>query len=199
MVARDAQTTTPSRPRARSIEIDAVASPAHVWEVVIPPYAASKPKSRGDAVKAIARMMAEGEWRTGVSARLLSPRWKMTVGSIQNVSAEASRMVKCVVDPSLLLRTVSESIERLMENGYAAREDDNINGSTVAFTKAAELCLTLAKDANPSDDRSQEDVHRALVAAGWTPPPTLLGLPAPSVMLPAERTAKEANDDDDDT
>jgi hypothetical protein len=87
-----------------------------------------------------------------------------------------------------------------MENGYAAREDDNINGSTVAFTKAAELCLTLAKDSNPSDDRSQEDVHRALVAAGWTPPPTLLGLPAPSVMSPrANGTVKETSDDDDDS
>jgi hypothetical protein len=86
-----------------------------------------------------------------------------------------------------------------MENGYAAREDDNINGSTVAFTKAAELCLALAKDSNSSDERSQEDVHRALVAAGWTPPPTLLGLPRPSVMSPAKDGADDGNDEDDDS
>jgi hypothetical protein len=130
---------------------------------------------------------------------MLARAWGTTTGNIQNIAAEASRVVKCSIDTSAIMRTVSESIERLMENGYAAREDDNINGSTVAFAKAAELCLTLAKDSNPSDERSQEDVHRALVAAGWTPPPTLLGLPRPSVMSPTEHGAKESDDNECDT
>jgi hypothetical protein len=144
-------------------------------------------------------MMGEAEWYTGRSASMLARAWGTTAGNIQNIAAEASRVVKCSIDTSAIMRTVSESIERLMENGYAAREDDNINGSTVAFTKAAELCLTLAKDSNPSDERSQEDVHRALVAAGWTPPPTLLGLPRPSVMSPTEHGAKESDDNEGNT
>lgn len=172
----------------------------HTWEIALPDYAEAKPKTRTISVALIARMMAEGEWRTGISCKMLARAWGTTPGTIGTISAEASRVVKCSIDTSTIMRTVSESIERLMENGYAAREDDNINGSTVAFTKAAELCLTLAKDSNPSDDRSQEDVHRALVAAGWTPPPTLLGLPAPSVMSPrANGTVKETSDDDDDS
>jgi len=185
-VAKDNRTTSLPRPRARNLEVESVCSPAHSWDLKLPAHAVAKPRTRGASVNVIARMMAEGEWYTGRSASMLARAWGTTAGNVQNIAAEASRVVKGVIDGDALRRTINESVERLMENGYAAREDDNINGSTIAFTKAAELCAKMLDSSVEKDPKKQteQDAFKRLVELGWAPPKVMLGLPKPDLMDP---------------
>lgn len=178
--------TTPGRPRARSLEADLVAAPAHDWEYRLPKKVLEKPKNKPAMIQTIAEMMASGDWRTGVSAVLLARAWGMMPGSVQNSAAEASRLVRGAVDIEALQRIANESVQCLMENGYAARDEGNINGSTVAFTKAAELCLAMLKSPGDAGEpkQTEREAFNRLRELGWTPPNTLLGLPAPNVMGP---------------
>ena len=190
-----------ARARSRSIEVDLVAAPAHDWEYRLPASVLEKPKSKASMVGTIASMMASGEWRTGVSVVLLARAWGFAVKTVSGAAAEASRLVRGAVDVEALQRVANESVQCLMENGYAARDEGNVNGSTVAFTKAAELCLAMLKAPGDNSEprQTEKEAFNRLRELGWTPPNTLLGLPAPSVMGPplANESGVEPADDDE--
>ena len=87
----DRDTTSIPRARARSKQCDLVAAPAHEWEYRLPANVLEKPRTKAAMIETIARMMAAGEWRTGISASALGRAWGMAPGSVQNAAAEASR------------------------------------------------------------------------------------------------------------
>lgn len=173
-----------ARPPARSEGTELVASPAHEWE--LPISVLKKPASRSIAITTIAKLMASGEWRTGVTAGQLARSWGICLGTVSSYAGIASRDVKGSVDRDALQRIANESIERLMETGYEARASNELGVAVMAFTKAADLCANILKNSNEKDPKKQteQDAFKRLVELGWAPPKVMLGLPKPDLMDP---------------
>jgi hypothetical protein len=96
---------------------------------------------------------------------------------------EASRVTRLSIHADDLARGVYESIAELREIATICRRQGDMREAIVANKAAGDLCETLLRNASDmfsgGKALSPEAATKALVAAGWRPPNTLVGLPAP--------------------
>lgn len=76
-----------------------------------------RPETVAERVAFIADMMADLEWERGKSAKLLAERWDMAQSTIENYSAEASRMV--TGDEEEARRDITAGCRKLFKDAVA--------------------------------------------------------------------------------
>jgi hypothetical protein len=144
------------------------------------PSAASR--TRAERVEYVAMLMATGEFRRGKTAKELTVMWGLSLQSVAEICAEASRAVQCSVNVADVLRTLNETIDELLSIGHDCKNNDMPREAIVAFSKVADLCVqvTRQRGAFPSGDENRLSSVQKLIEAGWTPPPPE-GLPMPTL------------------
>jgi hypothetical protein len=144
-----------------------------------------------ERVAYVTELMAAGLFRRGKTWHLLQEAWGISRAQIQQITAKASTVVKVALDPSVVMATLGETVDELLELAHECKDSTGSDGrpdatkeAIVAFRSAGDLCLALVKDSLSVGNEKQlsdREAHARLVALGWQPPQTLLGLPMPDV------------------
>lgn len=94
------------------------------------------PGEHAQRLDRIVGMMRSGTFVRGVTAPELAAEWGMTVGSVQNMTAEASRMVlREVTDPDRVKGDVATVLMRTLEKAEAAAEFGDVARIADVVTK----------------------------------------------------------------
>lgn len=165
------------------------------------------PETRDGKVTYISRMMAANLYRSGRTPLELAVRWRMNHFAVMHIAVEASRITRLSIHADELARGVAESIAELRELAATCRDNGEMREAIVATKAAGDLCTTLLHNASElfgaGKSLTPTAATQALIEAGWTPPNTLVGLPAPDwnpsppAVLDAEHFTDDANNDSD--
>ena len=90
---------------------------------------------RTERLLLVAELMARGEWVTGETAKRLAAEWGLAVSTVENYSAEASRLVKLLERPTARLR-----LGRALDAGISVAERALADESGATCKHCGERC-----------------------------------------------------------
>lgn len=169
---RKSASTAPSSPRFR-----------------LQPYQTAIPycPTDDDCIMVITDRILQNTWETRITAQQLAAAWNTTEGHVNVLFSRAVAGMKAMVNPVTIALLHQEMLILLagVANEARANGDDReaiIAAKAVLDETGAHL---RGKEFGRDTKQSGKDAYQALRDAGWKPPNTLPGLPAPNITDPS--------------
>src|SRR3990172_3924813 len=145
------------------------------------------PATRTKRVQRIVELKTSGLFRRSTTVDDLARLWRLPRIYVALLAREASVLVTNAIDAGEIARTLDEALDCLARCAHKCETRGDYREAIVAADRLANHCASILGDSvstNNGGKISGGDAYRALVNAGWQPPNTLPGLPAPNVMDP---------------